>query len=93
MKYAQFQDPKFPTLITVVSRDDDDLDRPYCNDIRISEWVEIDFPPLAPEQVIPAQLAALDREAEAVRQESAARLRKIAERKASLLALTHEENR
>ena len=90
MKYAQFQDPKFPTLITVVSRDDDDLDRPYCNDIRISEWVEIDFPPLAPEQVIPAQLAALDREAEAVRQESAARLLKIAERKASLLALTHE---
>ena len=90
MKYAQFKDPKLPTLITVVGRDDDDLDRPFCNDIRISEWVEIEFPPLPLSVTVPAQIAALDREAKTLKQEFAERLHEIAERKASLLALTHE---
>ena len=93
MKYAQFQDPKIPSLITVVGREDDDLDRPFCNDIRVSEWVEIEFPPLPPSVTVPAQIAALDRETEAVKQEFAERLHKLAELRASLLALTHEENR
>ncbi len=90
MKYAKFQDPKIPSLISVVGREDDDLERPFLQDVRISEWVEVDFPPRAPEEVVPAQLAALDREAEAVRKEFTDKLHKIAERRASLLALTHE---
>ena len=57
---------------------------------RISEWVDVELTALAPEVIVPAQLAALDREAEAVRKEFTEKLHEIAERRASLLALTHE---
>lgn len=90
MKYAQFQDPKIPSLVSIVGREDDDLERPFLRDIRISEWVEVDFPPRAPEEIVPPQIAALDRQAEEVKAEFAAKLREIAEARASLLALTQE---
>ena len=32
--------------------------------VRISEWVDVEFPALAPEVIVPAQIAALDRRAE-----------------------------
>ena len=56
---------------------------------RVTEWVDVEFQPLPPEQLVPAQLSALDREAEAVRKEFTDKLHEIAERRASLLALTH----
>ena len=90
MKYAQFQDPKIPSLVSIVGREDDDLERPFLQDVRISEWVEVGFPPRAPEEIVPAQLAALDREAEAVLKKCTDELHEIAERRATLLALTHE---
>ena len=58
--------------------------------VRISEWVDVEFPALAPEVIVPAQIAALDRRAEEVKAEFAAKLREIAEARASLLALTQE---
>ena len=57
---------------------------------RITEWVDVEFPALAPEVIVPAQIAALDRRAEEVKAEFAAKLREIAEARASLLALTQE---
>ena len=57
---------------------------------RITEWVDVEFPALPPEVTVPAQIAALDRKAEEVKAEFAAKLREIAEARASLLALTHE---
>ena len=64
-------------------------DYEYDGYIRISEWVEVDFPPRAPEQIIPAQLAMLDaRKAEEVDRHLDA-LGQIAEERGKLLALTH----
>ena len=57
---------------------------------RITEWVDVEFPALPPEVIVPAQLTALDRQAEEVKAEFAAKLREIADARASLLALTHE---
>ena len=57
---------------------------------RISEWVDVEFPALAPEVIVPAQIAALDRRAEEVKAEFTAKLREIADARASLLALTQE---
>ena len=90
MKYARFQDPKMCNLISIVEREDDDLERPFLNDVRISEWVSVEFPALPPEVTVPAQIAALDRQAEEVKAEFTAKLREIADAKASLLALTQE---
>ena len=58
--------------------------------IRITEWVDVEFPELATEVIVPAQGAALDRKAEEVKAEFTAKLREIADARASLLALTHE---
>ena len=58
--------------------------------MRITEWVDVEFPALAPEAIVPAQIAALDRQAEEVKAEFTAKLREIADARASLLALTHE---
>lgn len=57
---------------------------------RVTEWVDVEFPALPPEVIVPAQLTALDRQAEEVKAEFAAKLREIADARASLLALTHE---
>ena len=57
---------------------------------RITEWVDVEFPALPPEVIVPAQIAALDRRAEEVKAEFTAKLHEIAEARASLLALTHE---
>ena len=90
MKYARFQDPKMCNLISIVEREDDDLERPFLNDVRITEWVDVEFPALPPEVTVPAQIAALDRKAEEVKAEFTAKLREIADARASLLALTQE---
>ena len=57
---------------------------------RITEWVDVEFPDLGAEDLVPAQLAALDRKAEEVKAQFTAKLREIAEARASLLALTQE---
>ncbi len=69
-----------------------DNDDAYAVDgyIRITEWVDVEFPDLPPDVTVPACIAALDRKAEEVKAEFTAKLREIADAKASLLALTHE---
>ena len=89
MKYAQFKDPTLG-FVTVVSRADNDLDRPFCDDVRISEWIEIDFPPRKSDEVIAAQLAALDAQQQTLVAEHLTALQKIAEARSKLLALTHD---
>jgi hypothetical protein len=89
MKYAQFKDMKFG-WINVVGRHESDLERPYCDTVRVSEWIEIDFPPLPDNEVVPQQLAALDRKQQELVREHLAALQKIADQRAKLLCLTHE---
>lgn len=92
-RIAMFQHGTDRTWRTVFERPLDALDgdaqilEPY---VRISEWVDVEFPALASEVIVPAQIAALDRQAEEVKAEFAAKLREIAEARASLLALTQE---
>ena len=92
-RIAMFQHGTDRTWRTVFERPFGALDgdawtvEPY---VRISEWVDVEFPALAPEVIVPAQIAALDRRAEEVKAEFAAKLREIAEARARLLALTQE---
>lgn len=89
MKYAQFKDPKFG-YITIVAREDNDLDRPFLSDVRVSEWVDVNFPPLPQEDVVRGHLDALDAEQRKLVAEHLAALQKIAEARAKLLSLTQE---
>lgn len=60
-----------------------------ANYVRISEYVEIEFPPLASEEMIGQQLAALDQAESAVRLKFESALNAIKERRSELLALPH----
>ncbi len=92
-RVAMFQHGTDRTWRTVFERPFGALDgdawtvEPY---VRISEWVDVEFPALASEVIVPAQIAALDRQVEEVKAEFTAKLREIAEARASLLALTQE---
>ena len=89
MKYAKYKDPKL-NMTSVVERDDDDLDRPFLSDVRVSEWVDVTFPPRATEEVVQENLAALDAEQRELVAKHLDALQKIAEARAKLLSLTHE---
>ena len=92
-RVAMFQRGTDRTWQTLFARPLDALDgdawtvEPY---VRITEWVDVEFPALPPEVTVPAQIAALDRQAEEVKAEFTAKLREIADARASLLALTQE---
>lgn len=64
----------------------------YCdsNTTRISEWVEVTFPPRPAEEIVPAQIAALDAAESELRAKFQQKLQEIAEQRAKLLCLTHE---
>ena len=57
--------------------------------IRITEYVDVDFPPRAPEEIVPAQLAAIDKAEKEARAEFQLKLNAFAEARANALALTH----
>lgn len=56
---------------------------------RVSEYVEVDFPPLSDEAAIQQQLGALDRTERELREKFQQHLDGIKSRRAELLALTH----
>lgn len=58
--------------------------------VQLSEWVEVDFPPLQTAAIVEAQIRVLDAAAVEAQQECARRLNELAEARAKLLALTHE---
>ena len=57
--------------------------------IRITEYVDVDFPPRAPEEIVPAQLAAIDKAEKEARAEFQLKLNAFAEARANAPALTH----
>ena len=67
-------------------------DDSYCPGgyVRVSDWVDVDFPERPRADVVPEQIAKLDERADEIRREMLAKLNEIACEKASLLALTHE---
>jgi hypothetical protein len=58
--------------------------------IRLSEPVEVEFVPLPPEITVPLQIAVLDAAEQELRAKFAEKLAELSERRATLLALTHE---
>lgn len=57
--------------------------------LRISEYVEIDFPDLPAADVVAAEVDQLDQQIAIVRDAAAQKLNELATRKAELLSLTH----
>lgn len=57
--------------------------------IRLSEFVEVDFPMLKDAEVVEKQLAAIDLQEQAARNQFQAQLDSFNERRANLRALTH----
>lgn len=82
MKIAQFRDNVRPQLISIFQEGHVSTTLPMYT--RVSEWVEIEFPPLPREDHVPQQLQALDRE----EQELRAQLNRISDARASLGADT-----
>lgn len=60
--------------------------------IRISEYVEVEFPMLPPEESVLAEIAALDDRIAETKNEFARKIDELEDRKAKLLALTHQED-
>ena len=60
-------------------------DSNYC---RVTDAVDIEFPPRNPAEIVPAQIAILDREREDIVTKFTEALKTIDNRKAELLALT-----
>ena len=56
---------------------------------RISEYVEVEFPPLANEEVLKNQIATIDKKIETVKQESIDLINQLQQKKQELLALEH----
>lgn len=64
----------------------------YVDSVRITEYVEIDFPKLPIETVVVAQVAAIDRKIEAIKNNALNAVSSLQTKKAELLALTHESD-
>lgn len=90
MKIAKFQRVGDPGWLAIFEPHADGSDP--CTDtyIRVSEYVEIDFPPRAPEEIVPAQLAALDKAEQDLRAQFQLKLNEIADARARVRSLTHE---
>ena len=58
--------------------------------VRLSEVIEVEFTMLPKEEVVPKQVEKIDEYIAEVRAEMGAKVAKLEERKAKLLAITHE---
>ena len=89
MKIAKFQRIGDTNWFAVFEPHADGSDPCTENYVRLSEYVDVDFPPRAPEEIVPAQLAAIDKAEKEARAEFQLKLNAFAEARANALALTH----
>lgn len=90
MKIAKFQRIGHTDWFHIMEPRYDSADPLEDAFVRVSEYIEVEFPLRPAEQVIPAQLAALDAKEKELRGEFLTKLNEIAEQRAKLKALTHE---
>ena len=86
MKIAKFKSTKFG--FEAVSEEGLDGNEEY---VRVSEYIDVEFPPRQQAEVVAEQVAAIDIETEKLKDEFSARLNALGARKQELLALTHSE--
>lgn len=92
MKVAQFRSVTSASLL-IWYHEKESFDRwawAQKEYVQISEWIDVDFPPLQTVAIVEAQIRVLDAAAVEARQECTRRLNELAEARAKLLALTHE---
>jgi len=65
----------------------------YTTDVRISEYIEVEFSPLKDEIVVDKYIDALDRSERKLRLDFQKKLDEIATQRSNLLALTHKPER
>lgn len=90
MKIAKFHRIGSPDWFAVWEQRSDGSDPMPESYVRVSEYLDIEFPPRPAEEIIPAQLAALDNAEAELRAKFGERLHEIAEQRARLKALTWE---
>jgi hypothetical protein len=90
MRIAQFRGTGKYAITLIISREPGDEERPCEGYIRISEWIDVEFPPLAPKALVAAEISQLDAERQEVVTEFAQRLKDIDDRKQELMAITYE---
>ena len=96
MKIAQYGKPDsspssgYGRIILQRYEGDPDPDR-SGNYVRLTEWADVEFSERAPEEIVPAQLAALDKAEQDLRAQFQLKLNEIAEARAKVRCLTHEE--
>ena len=62
----------------------------YTDSVRITEYVEIDFPELSLEIVVGHKVVIIDRQIDEIKNKAMEEVSNLKTRKAELLALTHE---
>jgi hypothetical protein len=85
MKLALFKSTEYSTSIPQPCGEWMEVSKGYA---RVSEYVDVEFPPLADEAVIKQQLDALDRTEQELREQFQRHLNGINDRRAELQALT-----
>lgn len=90
MKIATFEytNPMLKGLSTYLSEKDS---RHADNYIRVSEYIEVEFPPRAAEEIVPEQIAALDTQIAEVTDKFGKALAELKARKSELLAISAPE--
>jgi hypothetical protein len=77
-------------LMVLGRQDPADDDRPLNGYTRVSEFIEIDFPPLPAAEVVSAEIRSLDEARAKIVETFTAQLAAIDGRKAELMAVTHQ---
>lgn len=88
MKIAKFQRIGSPDWFAVWEVRADGSDPMPDSYVRVSEYLDINFPSRPAEEIIPAQIAALDAAEAELRAKFQEKLHEIAEQRAKLKALT-----
>lgn len=94
MKIAKFKDLQSTYKLEYILERQDDVvqDTALTRDVRITEWLHVEWVPRKAEEVVPAQLAALETAEAELRRKFAEKLHEIAEQRGKLLALTHQSD-
>lgn len=86
MKIAQFKSPSGSAWILT----EKETTHAYSEYVRMSEWVEVEFAPLPPEETVPAELGIIAKAEVELRNRFQVALDDLLVRRANLLALTHQ---
>ena len=84
MKYAKFSRATHPSVTWIY----DENDAQYTNSTRVTEWVDIEFPPRAAVEVVPEHIKQLDKEIAGIRAKAEIEAQALTAKRNELLAIT-----